>query len=227
MTRISEIPWAPWMAEGLRLWLMRGLEERLRAAGFSAIAGIDEVGRGALAGPVVAAAVVVEPGCVVAGVDDSKCLTAARRERVAERLRQVHPNHAIIALGPAEVDRLNILEATRLAMRRALAGLSPAPDVAVIDAVPLPGAPVPTLPLVRADLLSYAVACASILAKVARDRTMVALDRGVPVYGFARNKGYGSADHRRALDLHGPSRHHRLSFRLGGWRPVGRQRVVA
>ncbi len=202
--------------EGLRLWLLRGLEERLHNVGYQCIAGIDEAGRGALAGPVVAAAVVVEPGRIVPGVDDSKKLSAGKRTRLAEMVRRVHPNHSVIAVEPAEVDRINILEATRLAMRRSLEALSPVPDVALVDAVPLPGSRVKALPVVRGDLLSYAVACASILAKVARDRTMTLLDGSFPVYGFARNKGYGSADHRRAIKVHGPSCHHRLTFRSVG-----------
>lgn len=204
------------MQEGLRLWLLRGFEEQLRNVGYEQIAGIDEAGRGALAGPVVAAAVVVEPGRVVPGVDDSKKLSPKKRVRLAEIVRRVHPNHRVVAVAPDEVDSLNILEATRLAMHRALATLSPAPDVALVDAVPLPGSAVKALPMVRGDLLSYAVACASILAKVTRDRTMELLDRAFPVYGFARNKGYGSADHRRAISEHGPSRHHRLTFRSVG-----------
>lgn len=214
MSSTSESALVPWLAEGQRLRLMRDLEDQIRYAGYSRIAGVDEVGRGALAGPVVAGAVVVDSDHVVPGVDDSKRLSPARRERLAALIRRFHPQHTVIAVSPQEIDRLNILEATRLAMRRAVAALVPAPDLVLVDAVPLPGLRCPALPVIRGDLLSYAIACASILAKVARDATMTALGAAEPAYGFAANKGYGSAAHRAALVTHGPGRHHRRSFRL-------------
>jgi ribonuclease HII len=120
----------------------------------------------------------------------------------------------VIAVSPQEIDRLNILEATRLAMGRAVMALDPAPDLVLVDAVPLPEMGFPVLPVIRGDLISYAIACASILAKVARDATMTALAAAEPAYGFAENKGYGSAFHRAALASHGPGHHHRRSFRL-------------
>lgn len=214
MTSTRESSLRPWLAEGLRLQLMRGLERRLHAAGFVRIAGVDEVGRGALAGPVVAAAVMVDSWTVVPGVDDSKRLAPKRRARVATAVQRQHPCHALAAVSPREIDRLNILEATRLAMRRAVAALDPAPDLVLVDAVALPGLGVPMLPLIRGDLVSYAVACASIIAKVFRDNILCGIDVLEPVYGFAGNKGYGSAQHRAALCVHGPGRHHRRSFRL-------------
>ncbi|RMH21524.1 MAG: ribonuclease HII [Acidobacteria bacterium] len=201
------------MAEGYRLQLMRGLEERLENGGFGRVAGVDEAGRGALAGPVIAAAVVVERGALVPGVDDSKNLDAGRRERLARAISAAHPQTAVAAAPPAEVDRLNVLEATRRAMRRALAALAPPPDVALVDAVSLAGLPFPVLPVIRGDRISYAIACASILAKVERDRIMRRLDARHPQYGFARHKGYGAAAHRRALERYGPSPVHRLTFR--------------
>ncbi|MEM9594113.1 MAG: ribonuclease HII [Acidobacteriota bacterium] len=208
MTTIGRV-----FAEAYRLRLMRGLEETLYDAGYGSVAGVDEVGRGSLAGPVVAAAVVVERGRLVPGVDDSKSLSPQKRERLAEVIRAAHPRHAVASVSPRDIDRINILEATRLAMSQALHGLEPAPDLAVVDAVSLPGCKVPVLSVVRGDQVSYAVACASILAKVERDRHMVELDARFPHYGFAAHKGYGAAVHRQALRDHGPCEVHRLTFR--------------
>lgn len=201
------------LAETYRLRLMRGLEELLLDSGYGRIAGVDEAGRGALAGPVMAAAVLVEPGALVPGVDDSKALGQGERERLAGQIRRAHPVHAVVAVSPREIDRINILEATRRAMRGALARLDPAPEIALVDAVRLGEVGHPCLPVIRGDQISYAIACASILAKVERDRRMVALDRRYPHYGFAAHKGYGAQRHRDALAVFGPSPVHRLSFR--------------
>ncbi len=201
------------LAEVYRLRLMRGLEDLVRGCGYGRIAGVDEVGRGSLAGPVVAAAVVVEPGSMVPGVDDSKHLSHSQRERLAAAIRKTHPQSAIVAVSPRDIDRMNILRATRRAMRLALGALDPQPDLALIDAVRLEGLSYPSLPVIRGDQVSYAIACASILAKVDRDQTMVELDGVYPHYGFASNKGYGAAAHRQALSDFGPSEVHRLTFR--------------
>lgn len=201
------------LAETFRLRLMRGLEERLHDYGFGRIAGVDEAGRGSLAGPVVAAAVVVEPGRLVPGVDDSKSLSPAERARLAPRVREAHPEHAVAAVEAVDIDRLDILRATRRAMRRALDALPSAPEVVLVDALHLEGLGMPCLGVIRGDQVSYAVACASILAKVARDRTMVELDARYPGYDFAANKGYGAERHRRALAAYGPCEAHRLTFR--------------
>jgi ribonuclease HII len=199
--------------EAYRLHLLRGLEERLARCGYGLIAGVDEVGRGSLAGPVVAAAVVLDGRCLVPGVDDSKCLTAPERERAAAAIRSHAVAFAVAATPPDVIDRINILEATRLAMGEALSRLRPAPDCAVVDAVRLSGLGFPCIPLVRGDCFSYAVACASILAKVERDRMMVELDRRYPQYGFAAHKGYGVAEHLEALASYGPSPIHRLTYK--------------
>lgn len=199
-------------AEAYRLRLMRGLEEALEDSGMSRIAGVDEAGRGCLAGPVVAASVVVEAGVLVPGVDDSKGLSAAQRDRLARTIRDAHPHSAVIAVSPDAIDRVNILQATRLAMKTAVQRLRPAPDVVLVDAVRL-DLSVPSLPVIRGDQISYAIACASILAKVARDRLMADLHDQYPHYEFAANKGYGSAAHRRALAEFGPCHAHRLTFR--------------
>ena len=196
-----------------RLDLMLGLEERLRQLGFRASAGVDEAGRGCLAGPVVAAAVIPGAGPPIAGIDDSKKLTAESRFRLAAEIRRRSRAVAVVAVPAEVIDRVNILEATRLAMRTALAGLDPRPDCVVSDAMPLPGLIVPCIPAVKADAWSYAVACASIVAKAARDEQMVALDRDLPWYGFAEHKGYGAPGHLRALHRFGPSPEHRLTFR--------------
>lgn len=199
--------------EAYRLHLLRGLEEGLARCGYGLIAGVDEVGRGSLAGPVVAAAVVLDGRCLVPGVDDSKCLTPPERERAAAAIRSHAVAFAVAAVPPDVIDRVNILEATRLAMGEALSRLRPAPDCAVVDAVRLSGFRFPCIPLVRGDCFSYAVACASILAKVERDRTMVELDRTYPQYGFAAHKGYGVAEHLEALSAYGPSPIHRLTYK--------------
>lgn len=199
--------------EAYRLHLLRGLEERLSRCGYGLIAGVDEVGRGSLAGPVVAAAVVLDGRCLVPGVDDSKCLNPPERERAAAAIRSHAVAFAVAAIPPDVIDRVNILEATRLAMGEALSRLRPAPDCAVVDAVRLSGFGFPCIPLVRGDCFSYAVAAASILAKVERDRMMVELDRQYPQYGFAAHKGYGVAEHLEALSAYGPSPIHRLTYK--------------
>ena len=199
-------------AEAYRLRLLRGLEDLLARCGFCRIAGVDEAGRGSLAGPVVAAAVIVDPRCAIPGVDDSKCLDAACRERLAVAIRASALAWAVVPIPPDIIDRINILEATKQAMRQSLAGLSPSPDIAVIDAVGLSALGIPSLPLVRGDSVSYAVACASILAKVERDRMMVELDGQYPQYGFAAHKGYSVPEHLRALQAYGPCPVHRLTY---------------
>lgn len=199
--------------EAYRLRLLRGLEEGLSHCGYGLIAGVDEVGRGSLAGPVVAAAVIVDTRCLIPGVDDSKCLTPPERERAAEAIRSTAVAAAVAEVSPEVIDRVNILEASRQAMCEALSRLQPAPDCAVVDAVRLSGFRFPCLPVIRGDCLSYAVACASIVAKVARDRRMVELDGKYPQYGFAAHKGYSVPEHLEALATYGPSPVHRLTFK--------------
>jgi ribonuclease HII len=201
------------IAEACRLRLMRGLEESLESCGFARIAGVDEAGRGSLAGPVVAAAVVPDPRRLVPGVDDSKQLTPEEREAAALMIRRTAVAWTVIAIDADTIDRINILEAAREAMRRCLASLRPRPDCAVVDAVAVRGLPFPCLPVVRGDQVSYAVACGSILAKVARDRLMTELDAHYPQYGFAAHKGYAAPEHLRALAEYGPTPIHRLTFR--------------
>ena len=206
------------IAEAYRLRLMRGLEQQFATAGYRLVAGVDEAGRGCLAGPVVAAAVVVSPDCVIPGVDDSKRLSAPRRERLAETIKRRATAWSVARGDAALIDRINILEATRWAMRSALRSLPVRPDVGLVDAVRLDavdvrGEEVPSVPLVRADSLSFAVACASIIAKTDRDRLMREYDRQYPGFGFASHKGYASEEHRAALRDMGPTSLHRLTFR--------------
>ena len=186
-------------------------------AGLARIAGLDEAGRGPLAGPVVAAAVVIAPDRRVKKLCDSKLLSPERREE----LFHVITAHAIaVGVGivdHATIDRVNILQATRLAMLEALGQLGLAPDLVITDFVKLPGLACPQRNLVDGDQRCASVAAASIIAKVTRDRLMVEAHKQFPEYGFARHKGYATADHLEALDRHGPCPLHRRTF-AGVWR---------
>ena len=191
------------------------LERRQWDAGRAVVAGLDEAGRGCLAGPVVAAAVVLPAGADLAGLDDSKRLSPAAREALVPRIEREALAVAIGACSPAEVDDLNILWASLEAMRRAVAALALAPDVLLVDGNrALPDAPCPQETVVKGDARSLSIAAASVVAKVTRDRVMVELDAAFPVYGWAGHKGYPTAAHYAALAEHGPSPHHRRSFRL-------------
>ena len=185
----------------------------LRARGFFSVAGLDEAGRGPLAGPVVAAAVILPENYTLTGLDDSKKLSAARREKLFASLAS--DPRVIWATGTAdvaEIERLNILRATHLAMARAVKGLPRKPHHALVDGLPVRGLPVSHTALVGGDALSLSIAAASIMAKVTRDRHMVGMDERFPQYGFARHKGYGVREHLEALQRHGPCPIHRRSF---------------
>jgi ribonuclease HII len=199
--------------EAYRLCLLRGLDEHVLALGYSNLAGVDEAGRGCLAGPVVAAAVIMRPDHMIPGIDDSKKLSSANRDRLARAIRQTAQAYSVGTVSAAVIDHINILQATRRAMVQALDGLDHCPDCVIVDAVKLPPKEYSCLNLVRGDAVSYSVACASILAKVERDRLMIDLDSVYPEYGFSRNKGYGAAEHRAALIEYGPTPAHRLTFR--------------
>ncbi len=175
-----------------------------------AVAGIDEVGRGPLAGPVVTACVVLPPDALIPGVDDSKKLSPARREALAEAILARAAHAAVARVEAAEIDEINILNATRRAMEACAAG-APA-GVFLIDAVERLRLPAEGRAIVHGDALSYMIAAASIVAKVHRDRLMTELDAIYPGYGFARNKGYGTAEHIRALRAMGPCPEHRRNF---------------
>ena len=188
-------------------------EHALRARGFFLVAGVDEAGRGPLAGPVVAAAVILPADFALDGLTDSKKVPAARREKIFAVLA-THPCVAWAACLATveEIDRHNILRATHLAMARAVRALPARPDHALVDGLPVRDLPVPHSALVGGDALSLSIAAASIMAKVTRDRLMVALDAEYPQYGFARHKGYGVRQHLEALRHHGPCPVHRRSF---------------
>ena len=182
--------------------------------GLRRVAGVDEVGRGPLAGPVVAAAVVLPPEGLPAGLDDSKALSAKERERLARELKQLPTVEVALALrSPAEIDDLNILRCTHATMREALEQIQPPPDFALVDGLPVPGLPVPSKALVKGDSLSASIAAASIIAKVYRDRLMVEAARRYPGYGFENHKGYCTREHVASLRELGPSPIHRKSFR--------------
>jgi ribonuclease HII len=191
-------------------------ERRLWAAGSRRVAGVDEAGRGPLAGPVVAAAVVLPPDAHLPGLDDSKRLTAARREALAAAIRAQAAAWCVAEADVEAIDRLNIARASFLAMRRALAGLGIAVDHVLVDGFRIPGYGGGQTPIVGGDHLSNSIAAASVLAKVHRDERMVAWDAVWPGYGFARHKGYGTAEHVAALQRLGPCPLHRRSFH---WSP--------
>lgn len=176
------------------------------------IAGIDEAGRGPLAGPVVAAAVILDPRRKIRGLRDSKVMTPEERTHVAGEIRMKSIAWAYAASDVDEIDALNILRATLLAMRRAVLALSVQPIEALIDGDHCPQLDCPAYAIIKGDRDVPAISAASIIAKTTRDAMLVALDRDYPVYGFARHKGYGTPEHLAALDLHGPCPAHRRSF---------------
>ncbi|CEP68331.1 Ribonuclease HII [Moorella glycerini] len=188
-------------------------ERRLQRQGAVYIAGLDEAGRGPLAGPVTAAAVILPPGLFIAGLNDSKKVPPRKRQELAGTIKKASLAWAVGWASVKEIDCLNILVASRWAMWRALMALPIKPDHVLVDGLKLPGLPVPQTPLVGGDALSASIAAASILAKVARDELMVAYDAVFPGYGLAENKGYPTPEHRRALACLGPTSLHRLSFK--------------
>jgi len=187
-------------------------EQEARRRGYRRIAGIDEAGRGPLAGPVVAAAVILPVHVELTGVDDSKQLTEAARERLYHAILDKAVGVGIGSADAGEIDALNILEASRLAMCRAIADLAPAPDYLLTDAVTLPALHVPLRPIIKGDALSLSIAAASIIAKVTRDRLMAAFHETFPQYNFLSHKGYGTVEHLRMLARFGPCPIHRRTF---------------
>lgn len=186
-------------------------ERALRQSGYRAVAGVDEAGRGALFGPVFAAAVVLNPERPIRGLDDSKQLAPERRGILAERIRERACAWAVGAADAFEIDRWNILQAARVAMRRAVQQIAGRCDHLLIDAITIDVA-LPQTPLIHGDALSFSIAAASILAKVHRDRALAAWDEVFPQYGLGQNKGYGTGEHLAALERFGPTTLHRFSF---------------
>jgi ribonuclease HII len=179
----------------------------------SLVAGVDEAGRGPLAGPVVAGAVILDPARKIPGLQDSKLLSPSEREALFDLIREEAAAIGVGIADPVVIDRVNILEATRLAMLEALGKLSPSPEMVLTDAVTLPQLPCPQKALIRGDRRSASIAAASIIAKVTRDRLMTEYDARFPQYGFSRHKGYPTREHYAALAAHGPSPIHRMTFR--------------
>jgi ribonuclease HII len=186
-------------------------ERAARKAGYRVIAGLDEAGRGSLFGPVFAAAVVLDPEKPIRGLDDSKALEPDRREVLAVRIRERAVAWSVAAADAFEIDRFNIYQASRLAMKRALDGLKVVCDYLLVDALRVE-CMIPQKPLIHGDALCFSIAAASILAKVGRDNALKEWDRVFPEYGFASNKGYSTPDHLEALERIGPTMLHRFSF---------------
>lgn len=201
---------------------MEPFEAELRGRGVTHVAGLDEVGRGALFGPVLAAAVVLDPNHEIDGLRDSKQLSEKRRFQLFSEL-QAHAADWAIGLATAiEIDRINILEATRLAMRRAVGGLRRKPEHLLIDALELADVPIAQTAIIKGDARCRSIAAASIVAKCVRDSLMREYGKRIPGYGLSRNMGYGTEEHRAAILRHGFTEFHRRSFRVQGTLPFDR-----
>lgn len=197
-------------AELLRLKAMQEYEDTYAAC--QAICGIDEAGRGPLAGPVVAGAVILPKDCRILYLNDSKKLSEKRREELFLEIQEKAVAWKVGIVGPEVIDRINILQATYEAMRQAIAGLSVRPDLLLNDAVTIPAVEIPQVPIIKGDAKSISIAAASIMAKVTRDHMMAEYDAIYPEYGFAKHKGYGTAAHIAAIREHGPCPIHRNTF---------------
>ena len=193
-----------------RLYAMKAYERKYEQ--YTYICGIDEAGRGPLAGPVVAGAVILPRGCEIFHLNDSKKLSAARREELYDEIMEKAVSVGVGMASPARIDEINILQATYEAMRQAVDSLSTEPELLLNDAVTIPEMTIPQVPIIKGDAKSVSIAAASIIAKVTRDRLMIQYDDILPGYGFAQNKGYGSKEHIEALKSLGPTPIHRHSF---------------
>ena len=193
-----------------RLHNMRAYERKYSS--YQAICGVDEAGRGPLAGPVVAGAVILPVDCQILYLNDSKQLSPSRREELYDEIMEKAIASNVGVVGPGRIDEINILQADYEAMRIAIAGLKAAPDILLNDAVTIPGIEIPQISIIKGDAKSVSIAAASILAKVTRDRMMLQYDEMYPEYGFASNKGYGSAAHIEAIKKYGPCPIHRNTF---------------
>lgn len=197
-------------AERERLEVMRTYEHQYEHLGY--VCGIDEAGRGPLAGPVVAGAVILPHDCEILYLNDSKQLSEKKREELFDEIKEKAVAWGIGIVSPARIDEINILQATYEAMRQAIAALNPAPQVLLNDAVTIPEIAIHQIPIIKGDAKSLSIAAASVLAKVTRDRLMKEYDKLMPEYGFAGHKGYGSAAHIEAIKKYGPSPIHRATF---------------
>lgn len=197
-------------AEQQRIWELGSYERRYAELGM--VCGIDEAGRGPLAGPVVAGAVILPKDCRILYINDSKQLSAAKREELYEQILDQAIAVGVGMAGPKRIDEINILQATYEAMREAIQKLNRTPDILLNDAVTIPGVAIRQVPIIKGDAKSISIAAASIVAKVTRDRLMAQYDRQLPEYHFASNKGYGSKEHIAAIGRYGASPIHRMSF---------------
>lgn len=193
-----------------RLERMRTYEHQYEHLGY--VCGIDEAGRGPLAGPVVAGAVILPSDCEILYLNDSKQLSEKKREELFDEIKEKSIAWGIGIVSPARIDEINILQATYEAMRQAIAALNPAPQILLNDAVTIPEVSIRQVPIIKGDAKSLSIAAASVLAKVTRDRLMKEYDKIMPEYGFASHKGYGSAAHIEAIKKYGPSPIHRATF---------------
>ncbi|MCD8036604.1 MAG: ribonuclease HII [Clostridiales bacterium] len=187
-------------------------EKELRDNGYRLIGGIDEVGRGPLAGPVVTAVAILPENCSILGINDSKKLSAAKREELSAKIREQAVDYSFGMVSPMEIDEINILQATYKAMRKAIDGLKTKPDFILADAVTIPEITISQRGIIHGDARSISIGAASIIAKVERDAMMVEYDKAFPGYGFGHNMGYGSAEHIEALKEIGPCPIHRRTF---------------
>lgn len=199
-------------AEMQRLEKLFAYEDNVRANGYYPIAGVDEVGRGPLAGPVLAAAVILPRDALLTGLDDSKKLTVQKREVLAEQIKETATAWSVALATVEEIGSLNIFQAALTAMRRAVEQLETKPAYVLVDGFRIGQLPIPQIPIVKGDSLSASIAAASVIAKVARDAIMDDYHKEYPMYGFDRHKGYGTAEHMAALERYGPSPIHRQDF---------------
>jgi len=200
----------------VRVRAMRTLENAVRRWGFYRVAGCDEVGRGCLAGPVVAGAVILDPESHIPGLADSKTITAAERERLHDLIARKALAWSVAWAEPEEIDTINIHQASLQAMRRAVLAIAPLPDIVLVDAFRIPDLDIAQRGVLHGDRRCAAIAAASIVAKVTRDRQMMNYHERDPRYGYDRHKGYATADHRAAVERYGYSSLHRRSFRPQG-----------
>lgn len=191
-------------------WLL--YEREAQNNGYNAVCGVDEAGRGPLAGPVFAAAVILPQGLAIEGIDDSKKLSEKKREALYDEIKSLAVAFNVAFAAEKEIDEVNILNATFLAMKRAVGGLSLRPDLVLVDGNRAPALELPTKTIIKGDSLSVSIAAASILAKVERDRLMKKLSEKYPDYGLEKHKGYGTKMHVEAIKRHGPAEVHRKSF---------------
>ena len=192
---------------------MSQIEEELRRTGVRYIAGIDEAGRGPLAGPVATAAVILPPDACILGLNDSKKLSEKQRLELEPIIKEQALAWKVVLIDHQVIDRINILQANKLGMRQSVAALEPAPDYLLVDGMELDGVDLPQQGLIKGDARSVSIAAASVLAKTARDRLMLKYDAAYPGYGFAKHKGYPTAEHKEALRRLGPCPIHRLTFK--------------